>query len=315
MAKYKYRIDLPQFGSAVLLTDGGIETSLIFGEGVELPQFAAFPLLADEAGRATLARYFAPYLAIARSAHCGFVAESATWRASPDWAERLGFDLDQLAELNRRGIETLAEEREPFEAATAQPLVLSGCIGPRGDAYHPLSEMAASAACDYHAWQVETFAVTGADMVSALTVGYSGEAIGIVRAAERAGIPASISFTVETDGRLPSGERLDDAIRRVDDATGGAAAYYMVNCAHPMHLAPELRRGGQGLLRIRGLRANASTRSHAELDAAEELDAGDPEQLADAYQRVLGLLPNARVLGGCCGTDHRHIAAIARRCI
>jgi homocysteine S-methyltransferase len=191
--------------------------------------------------------------------------------------------------------------------------VLSGCIGPRDDAYRPSSFLGADEAECYHADQIQTFASTDADLASALTLTNSAEAVGIVRAAERAAIPAVISFTVETDGRLPSGERLRDAIHKVDDATGGAVAYYMINCAHPTHFESELGSGGDWLSRLKGIRANASRRSHAELDEAEELDMGDPEELAGEYQRILAAHPHITVVGGCCGTDHRHIAAITQR--
>jgi homocysteine S-methyltransferase len=202
-----------------------------------------------------------------------------------------------------------------FESSGGAPYVLSGCIGPRDDAYRPSSFLGAEEAESYHAEQIQTFADTDADLVSALTLTHSAEAIGIVRAAQRAAMPAVISFTVETDGRLPSGEPLRDAINEVDDATGGAAAYYMINCAHPTHFQSELGSGGGWSSRLKGIRANASRRSHSELDEAEELDMGDPDELAGEYQRVLAAHPHITVIGGCCGTDHRHLAAIAQRCL
>jgi homocysteine S-methyltransferase len=119
-----------------------------------------------------------------------------------------------------------------------------------------------------------------------------------------------ISFTVETDGRLPSGQALHQAIKQVDAETAGAAAYFMVNCAHPTHFADALEDVGPSVDRIRGLRANASAKSHAELDEAEELDEGDPVELAQHYLDLAPQLRNLTVVGGCCGTDHRHIAAI-----
>jgi len=164
----------------------------------------------------------------------------------------------------------------------------------------------------YHSLQAEVFAETAVDLVSALTMTYAEEAIGIVRAASAAGIPAAVSFTVETDGRLPSGQPLQDAIEQVDAETDGAAAYFMINCAHPTHFAEVLEPGAPSLGRIRGLRANASTMSHAELDEAEELDAGDPVDLARRYGELRQRLPNLNVVGGCCGTDHRHIREICR---
>ena len=191
-------------------------------------------------------------------------------------------------------------------------MVISGNIGPEGDGYSPDTLMPAREAQDYHSWQIEVFAAAQVDMVNAMTMTYPNEAIGVVRAAGEAGLPVSIAFTVETDGRLPNGLSLEAAVSEVDQATDGSAAYFMVNCAHPTHIDPvagEL--SAEVRDRIRGLRANASTRSHAELDEATELDDGDPEDLAERYVRLRRDLPNLTVLGGCCGTDLRHVKAIS----
>jgi S-methylmethionine-dependent homocysteine/selenocysteine methylase len=297
---------LPQLsGDRLFVTDGGLETTLIFHQGIDLPYFAAFTLLEDEAGAEALRRYYEPYLAIARERGTGIVLDSPTWRASRDWAERLGYSPEQLAEANRRAIALIEELREP-----GVPAVLNGVVGPRGDGYVVGEAMTADEAEAYHAEQIGTFATTAADMVSAITMTYTEEAIGIARAAKAAGLPAVISFTVETDGRLPSGQPLREAIEQVDAATGASPAYYMINCAHPTHFQGVLE-DGPWLERIGGLRANASTMSHAELDEATELDEGDPQQLAADYRALRDRLPKACVLGGCCGTDDRHVAAIA----
>lgn len=309
-----FRASLPQLADAVFLTDGGIETTLIFHEGIDLPHFAAFVLLADESGREVLRTYFRRYAAIARDAGCGFVLEAPTWRASPDWAARLGYSADRLATANRAAIELLVEVRREVETP-ATPVVISGCIGPRRDAYRPSELMTATEAARYHGTQIATFADTEADVVTGVTMTHSAEAIGVVRAAAEHGLPAVISFTVETDGRLPSGEQLGAAIEAVDDETGAVPAYYMINCAHPTHLADTLREGGSWVARVRGLRANASTMSHAELDEAAELDAGDPVDLAARYAALRDEFAHLTVLGGCCGTDTRHLGAIRDACL
>ena len=297
---------LPQLsGDRLFVTDGGLETTLIFHQGFDLPDFAAFTLLADDAGTEALRRYFEAYVAVARERGTGIVLDTATWRASRDWAERLGYSPEQLAEANRRAVALIEGLREPDV-----PTVLNGAIGPRGDGYVVGEKMTAEEAEAYHAEQIGTFATTAAEMVTAVTMTYVDEAIGIARAAKAAGLPAVISFTVETDGRLPSGQPLREAIEQVDAETGSAPAYYMINCAHPTHFEGVLE-DGPWLERIGGLRANASTMSHAELDAATELDDGDPAQLAAEYRALRDRLPNATVLGGCCGTDDRHVAAIA----
>ena len=309
-----YRDNLPQLGGDLFLTDGGIETVLIFHEGLDLPLFAAFDLLKDEQGTARLRSYYAPYVAAARERGLGFVLESPTWRASPRWAAELGYDREQLDRFNRQAIALLEGLRGEPETG-APPIVISGCIGPHDDGYSPSELLSAEAAQEYHSVQIGTFADTAADMVTAITMTYSEEAIGVARAAAEAGIPAAISFTVETDGRLPSGQALREAIEQVDDETGRSPSYYMINCAHPTHFASVLEEGGEWRERIGGLRANASTCSHAELDEADELDEGDPADLGARYAELRERLPRLTVVGGCCGTDHRHVAAIRDACL
>ena len=309
-----YRDHLPQLDGGLFLTDGGIETVLIFQEGIDLPLFAAFDLLKDEAGTATLRRYYEPYLALARERRIGYVLESPTWRASPRWAAELGYDAEQLADLNRKAI-ALLEEIRGEQDEEGPPIVISGCVGPQDDGYHPSELLSAEKALEYHSQQIGTFAGTAADMVTAITMTYVEEALGIARAAGRAGLPVAISFTVETDGRLPSGQDLGEAIEQVDGEVEPAPAYFMINCAHPAHFEAVLEDGGGWRDRIRGLRANASTMSHAELDEATELDAGDPPDLAARYAGLRELLPELTVVGGCCGTDHRHVAKIRDACL
>jgi homocysteine S-methyltransferase len=152
-------------------------------------------------------------------------------------------------------------------------------------------------------------------MVTPITMANVPEAVGVTRAAQAVGMPAAISFTVETDGRLPTGDSLKEAIESVDTATSRGPAYYMINCAHPDHFAARLAAGELWVRRLRGLCANASTKSHAELDEAGELDDGNPSELGNQYRALRDRLPHLVVLGCCCGTDHRHIAAITAACI
>lgn len=291
------------------LTDGGLETSLIFDQGLDLPSFAAFPLVETEDGRAVLRAYFAPYLTVAREHGAGFVLDTPTWRANPDWAALLGYDLDQVRVINVAATVFARELARDLDDVTVE-----GVVGPRGDGYLVDIEMTADEAAQYHLTQVSALAEAGADQVAAVTFTYSTEAVGFLRAAERIGIPAVVSFTLETDGRLPSGQPLRDAITEVDAQTGRAATGFMINCAHPTHFNDVLV-SGDWLQRITGVRANASRMSHAELDAAEELDTGDPDDLAQHYRALVDRLPELRVLGGCCGTDHRHVRAIADACL
>jgi len=304
-----YRKHLPQLDGGLFVTDGGIETTLIFHEGLDLPYFAAFDLLRDRAGKETLRSYYRRYLEIAKAGRAGFILESATWRASPDWGWKLGYSSEAMAAANRESIELLGELREEYESG-GQPIVISGCVGPRGDGYDPGTVMSADEAETYHSEQVRVFGTTEADMVTGITMTNVNEAIGLTRAALAAGLPVAISFTVETDGRLPSGETLRAAIETVDAETGNGPAYYMINCAHPTHFETVLSRNEDWVQRIRGLRANASRLSHSELDEAEELDDGNPAELGGQYGHLRTVLPNLNVVGGCCGTDHRHVGAI-----
>jgi S-methylmethionine-dependent homocysteine/selenocysteine methylase len=302
------RGQLPQLSGATFITDGGMETTLTFDHGIDLPHFASFVLLDDAGGIDLLRAYYTSYLEIAAQHGVGIVLDTPTWRANPDWGERLGYSAEALADVDRRGVALLEELRSTAEGLPQ--VIISGCIGPRGDGYRIGHAMTAEEAQRYHEPQVRTFAGTAADLVSALTLTYADEAVGLARAAQAAAIPSVISFTVETDGRLPSGQSLREAIEEVDDRTQESVAYFMINCAHPKHFDHVLDENGGWRDRIRGLRANASEKSHAELDEADELDAGDPVALAGHYRELQTRLPNLTVVGGCCGTSERHVAEI-----
>jgi len=309
----KYRARLPQLSEQLFLTDAGMETYLIFHEGLDLPYFASFDLMKNEDGIAHVRRYYERFIAMARQRGLGFVLESPTWRANADWATKLGYDRQARAEINRRTIALMAQMRDEHETPQT-PIVISGNIGPQGDGYSPDRMMSVNEAQDYHAEQIEVFTATDADLVSAFTLNYVNEAIGVARAARAADMPVVISFTVETDGRLPTGQTLKDAIVETDLKTNRAPAYYMLNCAHPTHFTDVLEPDEPWVKRLRGLRANASTRSHAELDAAPDLDAGDPVALGEQYRDLRRRMPQLTILGGCCGTDHRHVEQICFAC-
>jgi S-methylmethionine-dependent homocysteine/selenocysteine methylase len=293
----------------LFMTDGGLETTLIFHEGIDLPYFAAFDLLKDEAGTEYLRAYYRRYAEMAESFGLGLLLESPTWRASRDWAARLGYDAAALAAANRKGVELMQEIRSAYQSPRT-PVLVSGNIGPRGDGYRVEHRMTAAEARDYHAEQIATFAQCGVDLVSVFTMNYPEEAIGVALAARAAELPVVISFTLETDGRLPDGTALSEAIERTDAETGNYPAHYMINCAHPSHFESILESDAPWVQRIRALRANASRRSHAELDEATDLDDGDPDELGGEYRALRLLLPRLAIVGGCCGTDHRHVASV-----
>ena len=309
----RYRTDLPQLDGRPYLTDAGCETDLIFNKGIAIREFAAHTLLDDPTGREALANYYRGFLSLARDANVGFVLDCPTWKAHSYWADDLGASEADLERANRDAAAFSSSLRVEYED-NAEPIVLNGLIGPRGDAYAPEAAIAADEAQRYHAVQIGWLADAGVDMVSALTFTQSDEAIGVVRAAQAAGLPVVVSFTVETDGLLPTGETLGHAIEAVDAATDGGAAYFMVNCAHPDHFIGVID-DSDWTRRIRGLRCNASRKSHAELDAAEVLDDGDPEEFAMGYRTLSDAMPQLNVFGGCCGSDLRHVTEIARTVI
>lgn len=309
------RVDahLPTITDGFFLSDGGIETTLIFQDGIDLPLFAAFVLLDDDEGRASLVRYFERHIGIARAHGLGFILESPTWRASKDWGAELGRSEADVIRANAEAIYLMRTLRNKHQSSVS-PLLISGCIGPRGDGYVPGEIMTVDQARSYHSLQAKAFADAGVDMITAITMNNTPEALGITLAAKDVGLPVVIAFTVETDGRLPTGQNLGDAIEEVDATTAGYPTYFMINCAHPDHFQDVLVQGGGWLDRIGGVRANASRMSHAELDESEVLDDGNPDELGEDYGRLLKVLPNLRVLGGCCGTDHRHVNAMGHAC-
>ncbi len=306
-------LPLPQL-ERLCLTDAGLETDILFNRGIDISFFASITLLRTDEGRRELDSYFRGFLDLARRMRTGFVLESATWRASSDWAEPLGITQPELDSLNRDAVAMLVELKAEF-ATPETPVVVSGCIGPRGDGYDPGRIMSVEEADGYHSHQARVLVSAGADMLSAITMTNIPEATGVARAAKSIGAPVVISFTVETDGRLPTGDELGRAIGVVDAATASYPAYYMINCAHPTHFAFTLREEEAWTSRIRGLRANASKCSHAELDAMTELDTGDPAELADLHRKLRQRFPQITVLGGCCGTDLTHVTAIAEACL
>jgi homocysteine S-methyltransferase len=295
----------------IFLTDGGLETDIIFNEGIDLPHFASIALIGSNKGRAALERYYKRYVAIARENGFGFILESPTWRSSPDWGDRLGMSKAELKAANAAAISMMIDLRNRH-TTPGFPMLVSGCVGPRGDGYVAGEIMRPDVAEAYHDEQIGAMAAAGAELISAITMTNASEAIGIARAAARRKLPSVISFTVETDGRLPDGQGLGDAISDVDAATGDGPAYYMINCAHPAHFEHVLDHGASWTERIMGIRANASQCSHEELNEATELDRGDPADLGSRYRALHDQFPRLRVFGGCCGTDHEHLAAIAK---
>lgn len=302
-----HRSSFPNVQVDLLLAYAGMETDLMFTHGIDLPGFASYPLLETEDGRALIQRYLKDMIALGDASGTGVILESPTWVANRDRGAAIGYSPEQLKQLNQQAIALMAELRA--EAGDV-PTIISANIGPRVDAYAPKDQMNADEAERYHSEQISALAETEIDIVSGYTLAYSTEAIGIVRAAQRFGLPVVIAFTVETDGRLPTGVPLEIAISEVDAATDEYAAYFMINCAHPDHFASILE-DRPWIQRVKGIVANASRCSHAELDEAKALDDGDPVELGKQLSDIRHRFPHIRVLGGCCGTDMRHMKQIA----
>lgn len=292
------------------LTDGGLETTLIYHYHIDLPHFAAFALLNKPHYQLLLQAYYRQYMNLAQKHQTGFILESATWRANLDWGYKMGYSGCELIEVNKLAIRQLQHLQKEYEAFIPE-IMISGCIGPRSDGYQVKQTMTVREAEEYHALQVHAFQQAGADLSTAMTINYINEGLGIAKAAKAWKLPIIISFTVETNGHLPSGESLEEAIQRIDVETGVYPLYYMINCAHPTHFFAQIERGGDWLSRLGGIRANASACSHAELDEATELDAGDHQELAAWYRNLKTYCPNLRSFGGCCGTDASHLTLIS----
>ena len=295
-----------------ILVDGGLETTLVFHHQIDMPHFAAFDLMKNPQHRQIIDDYYREYLKLAIKYNTDFILESPTWRANPDWGYKLGYSEPELMEANEASIRYMKSLAREYEEEINH-IFISGCLGPRSDGYEVGEMMDVSEAMTYHMPQIRAFKNAGADMVSALTMNYAEEALGITFAAKFQYIPVVISFTLETDGRLPNGQTLQEAIGIIERETESYPLYYMINCAHPTHFMHQMQRQGKWKDRIMGIRANASCKSHAELDEATELDTGDIDKLAVLNRTLKTVLPNLTVFGGCCGTDSRHIDAIGRQ--
>lgn len=302
---------IDRINANTFLTDGGLETDMIFTKNIDLPHFAAFPMLDNPKHIHMLQNYYREYLDIAKKNGTGYILESPTWRANKDWGFKLGYNEQDLFRVNQKAVQCLKELKETYKNDIPD-IFISGQIGPRGDGYRIDSTMTQLEARAYHLLQIKAFKMAEVDMVSAITLTYSEEAIGLTLAAQEHDLPIVISLTVETDGNMPNGDSLEDAIYKIDHATNNYPFYYMINCAHPSHFIDVIRSDHNWTSRIKGIRANASCKSHAELDEATELDAGDVVELGQWHAVLNKYLPELRVYGGCCGTDASHVESICK---
>lgn len=296
---------LPHETDQHFLVFAGTGTDLIFNRGIDLPGFSSFPLILDDTARPVLVQQMRELVDVAQNAGLGAIIDTPTWTANRDRAAPMGYDAAKLADVNRQAVTLMRDVRDN---SPADDVLLALCLGPARDPYTTDDPLSVEAARSYHRVQVDTVKDLGIDLVNAYTFNKIDEAAGAVLAAKDAGVAVALSLVVETDGRLDDGTPVNDAIERIDVLTGGAAAYYMINCAHPDHFADVLN----GTPRLKGIVANASRCSHAELDNATTLDDGNPDELGAQVAALSAAFPALSVFGGCCGTDMRHMRQIAQ---
>jgi len=301
----------PRLDGKFYLTEGGAETEILYKWGFELPEFAMFPLLDNSEADAVIRGMYRRYFDVAEAHDTGLLILGHDYRASPDWGAKLGYTPEALVEMQHRTIQFLTDMRTEYEGRVTDVYV-GGCIGPRGDAYGTGGDITESEAEDYHSVQLTTLKETDADMAVAVTLNNIPEAVGIVRAAAAIGFPVGISLTLTTQGRLRSGPSLREAVESIEEATGGTAAWFGTNCAHPLEFEPAIADSGAWTERLRYIRPNAVKMEQVALCKLGHLEDGDPVELGEQMGDVARRFPRADILGGCCGTDERHLAEIAK---
>lgn len=307
----KYRDKLPQLNGHDVATQGGMETWLQYVDGFELQHFCFFDLLNNSKAVTALRDYHRKIIEAVIPHGFGILAEGLHYRASRDWGELLGYSREGLVEINFRGVEFYKELADEYESGD-NPMPIGGVIGPRGDAYEIGKTPDAAEAEEYHSEQIQTLTDAGVDMITAATLSFVDEAIGIARAAKSAQIPIVLSFFTNSDGNLESGPTVREAIEAVDAATDSAPAYYMINCSHPLEFEPALEEA-EWTRRLGGFMPNAVASEKLSLCTLGHLEDGDPEELGHQMGSLARRFPHMTVWGGCCGTDSRHLGQICKR--
>ena len=302
----------PRAAGRLYLTEGGTETEVLYKWGFELPEFAMFPLLDDPKADSVIEGMFDRYFEAAEATGAGMLLNAHDYRASPDWASKLGYSAEQLTDFQHRVIGFLDAMRTKYRGRV-DPVYVAGCIGPRGDAYGTGGEITEEEAEAYHAVQINNLKGTAADMVIAVTFSNIAEAVGVIRAAAAAKMPIGVSFNIGPDGRLRSGPTLAEAITATDAATEGKAAWFGTNCAHPIEFAPALADPGDWRKRLRYVRPNAAKTDKLALCKLGHLEDGDPVELGNEMAEALREFPSVDIVGGCCGTDERHLKEVSTR--
>ncbi len=293
------------------LTEGGIETEIMYKWGHDMPHFAMFPLLERAAAAADIRGMYRRYLDVA--ARHGFAAliGGFDYRASPDWGALLGYSDEGLAEANLRSIDFLRGLAREYRDGLPDARI-AGYVGPRGDAYSLNRTITEDEAAEYHAVQLATLKRAGVDLAWAVTFNNPAEARGVVRAAREIGVPLALSFSLTSSSRLASGQTLAEAVQSVDAASDGYPAFYALNCSHPLEFEPALTPGAWQD-RLRCIRPNAARIDKIALCKLGHLEEGDPHELGRQMADVARRFPQMDIWGGCCGTCESHLEEIARR--
>jgi len=295
----------------LFLTEGGIETEIIYKHGFELPEFAMFTLLENPRAVGVMRDMFRRQLDVAAEFAMSVLLTGLDYRASPDWGARLGYSQHGLAEINIRAIEFLREIASEYHEQIPR-ILIGGIIGPRGDAYQLNKTITSVEAEDYHAVQLATLKAAKVDFACALTFNNTPEAIGVARAATTIGVPLTVSLTVNSNGRLKSGPTVAEAVKSIDAEAGKSApAFYMLNCSHPVEFEPALTEGAW-LERLRGFRPNASKMEKIALCKLGHLEEGNPVELGRLMGDLARRIPHMDIWGGCCGTGETHLREIAK---
>ena len=293
------------------LTEGGQETELMYGYGFDLPEFALFPLLDNPDALARLTAMYQAVLDVAVRHDMGALLGGLDYRASPDWAGKLGIDAAALTDYQCRSIAFLRDVAEPYKGRLPH-ILICGAVGPQGDAYERNQTVTRESAEAYHATQIQNLVTAGVDLVEAMTFTSAEEAIGLICAARAHGLPIIFSFMPDAAGGSEAQPTLRDMIEQVDAATDCYALFYGINCSHPREFEPLLGSGGDWLGRIGMLRPNASSKEKVELCQIGRLERGDPIDLAAHMGRLAQRMPNVIAWGGCCGTWDEHLELIAQ---
>lgn len=291
------------------LTEAGTETEVLYKEGYELPHFAMWTLLDNPEAMERIGDMYRRYLDVAAENETGIVLCGFDYRASPDWAALLDVDRDGLREVIHRGIGFLRDVSDPYRDRVPH-ILLGGSIGPRGDAYSRGEPVTADSAEEYHSFQIACLKEAGADIACAHTFNNIPEAVGVARAARAEGLPLAMYFSLDSSSRLNTGPSLRDAVIETDSQTGNAPLFYGLNCSHPVEFEPALE-PGDWIDRLRSIRPNASKMEKIALCKLGHLEDGDPDELGAQMGDLARRYPHMDIMGGCCGTDERHLSRIA----